>query len=144
MPMGKEHKMIEMQKQMSAEKVLFAKDTVDAMIEAGEAVTPYTVWKKSKLSKSFIYNNKEIMDYIAAHRSEKKYNYRKYTADDVNAAYIVTLEKENEFLRRELNQMRHADLKELLDENQILRYRLAKYEELVKQGFLTNPKTEEK
>ena len=34
-------------------------------------------------------------------------------------------------------------MKELLDENQILRYRLTKYEELVKQGFLTNPKTEE-
>lgn len=41
--MGKEDKMVEAQKAYSAEKVRYAKEVVDTMLENGESVTPYSV-----------------------------------------------------------------------------------------------------
>ncbi len=80
---GKEDKMVEAQKAYSQEKVKYAREVVDTMIENGEVVTPYSVWKKSGLSKDFIYTNEEVKAYISKHRSEKEYNYRQLTQCDL-------------------------------------------------------------
>ena len=137
--MAKTDKMIEVNKSESAKKVAYAKQVVDMMVENEEAVTPYTVWKKSNLSKAFIYTNEEVIAYINTHRSEKKYNYRKYTVEDVKQAKIDQLEKEIELLRKELAYYKKQTLETLMNENQILRYRLSKFEKLVKDGVLEIP-----
>ncbi len=137
--MAKEDKMIQAQKEESAEKVRYAKEVVDTMVENGETVTPYTVWKKSHLSKSFIYTNEEVKGYIDQFRSEKKYNYRKYTPQDVMEQRIYDLEKENEYLKKELRYYKNYSLEQALSENQILKHRLAKYEELEKAGIIVLP-----
>ena len=73
--MGKEEKMVEARKLESARKVAYAKEIVNEMMEQGIPVTPYTVWKRSGLSKAFFYTNKEVIAYIEQNRSQKKYNY---------------------------------------------------------------------
>lgn len=131
--MSKEENMIKTQKKMSAEKVAYAKDIVDSMIKKGEAVTPYSVWKKSHLSKAFIYSNEEVKKYIEAHRSEKKYNYRSYDKRDVLEEKITYLERENSLLRKDLQIFRDSTIEYLANENQLLRHRLQKYEELLRE-----------
>lgn len=137
--MAKQDKMIESQKLQSAEKVRYAKEIVDTMVENKESVTPYTVWKKSHLSKAFIYTNEEVKAYIEQFRSEKKYNYRKYTPQDIMEQRIVDLERENELLKKELKFYKTTSLQMALGENQLLKHRLAKYKELEKQGLITFP-----
>lgn len=137
--MAKQDKMIEAQKEMSLEKVRYAKEVIDLMRENGETITAYTLQKKSKLSKSFIYNNAEVMEYLNQFRSEKKYNYKKYTPETASDELVEKLQKENAMLRKELSYYKDATLKELIDENQILRYRLRKFENLVSQGIIELP-----
>lgn len=132
-------KMIEAQKAYSEEKVAYAKEVVDVMVEHGEAVTPYSVWKKSKLAKSFIYSNKEVAAYIEEHRSQKEYNYRKLTEPDVAQERIDYLEKEIAHLRKKLKMYKEASVEALLTENQLLKHRLKKYEELAVQGIIKLP-----
>lgn len=136
---NKEDKMIEAQKAYSEEKVKLLKEVVDMMIANGEAVTPYSVYKKSGLSKAFVYTNGEAKAYIDQHRSEKQYNIRKLTTQDVMAERIAELEKENAKLRKELRYYKQASLETLLNENQLLKYRLQKFEELVNQGLIKLP-----
>lgn len=135
--MGKEEKMIEAQKLESAKKVEYTKKVVDEMIEQGIAVTPYTVWKRSGLSKGFIYTNEEVKAYIEEHRSEKKYNYRAYTPQDILYEKVEQLEKENTYLKRMLRQMELESYEALLIQNQILKSRLEKYESLIAKGIIT-------
>lgn len=137
--MAKQDKMIEAQKEMSQEKVRYAKEVIDLMRENGETITAYTLQKKSKLSKSFIYNNAEVMEYLNQFRSEKKYNYKKYTPETASDELIEQLQRENAMLRKELSYYKDATLKELIDENQILKYRLRKFESLVAQGIIELP-----
>jgi polyhydroxyalkanoate synthesis regulator phasin len=136
-------KMIEAQKAYSEEKVAYAKEVVDVMVEHGEAVTPYSVWKKSKLAKSFIYSNKEVAAYIEEHRSQKEYNYRKLTEQDVAQERIDYLEKEIAHLRKELKMYKEVSVEALLTENQLLKHRLTKYEKLAEQGLIQLPKNNE-
>lgn len=137
--MAKHDNMVRRQKTYSIEKVAYAKEVVDVMIANGESVTPYSVWKKSRLSKSFIYTNQEVAEYIEEHRCEKKYNYRKYTADDVREEYIEQLEKENAMLKKELSNYKQETLESLMNENQILKHRLQKFEKLVEDGIINIP-----
>ena len=137
--MGKEDKMIEAQKAYSEEKVKLLKEVVDMMIANNEAVTPYSVYKKSGLSKAFVYTNGEAKAYIDQHRSQKEYNVRKLTTQDVMQERIEELEKENAKLRKELRYYKQANLETLLNENQLLKYRLQKFEELVSQGVINFP-----
>lgn len=137
--MAKQDKMIQAQKELSQEKVRYAKEVIDLMRENGETITAYTLQKKSKLSKSFIYNNEEVMEYLNQFRSEKKYNYKKYTIEDSKDGLIEQLQRENAMLRKELSYYRDATLKDLIDENQILKYRLRKFENLVAQGIIELP-----
>lgn len=137
--MARQDKMIEVQKQESAKKVAYAKQVVDMMIENGEAVTPYSVYKKSNLSKAFIYTNEEVQTYIAEHRSEKKYNYRKYTPEDVAQERIAELEREVEMLRKALARYKKETMESLMNQNQILKYKLARYEELEVKGLISFP-----
>ena len=135
--------MIEAQKAYSEEKVKLLKEVVDMMIANGEAVTPYSVYKKSGLSKAFVYTNGEAKAYIDQHRSQKEYNVRKLTTQDVMQERIEELEKENAKLRKELRYYKQASLETLLNENQLLKYRLQKFEELVNQGIIKLPENKE-
>lgn len=137
--MAKSDKMVEVQKKESAKKVAFAKQIVDMMVENGEPVTPYTVHKKSNLSKAFIYTNEEVKAYIDEHRSAKKYNYRKYTPEDVKQERIRELEKEVELLRKALSYYKKETMESLINQNEILKYKLARYEELVEKGIIVIP-----
>ena len=136
-------KMLEAQRAYSEEKVAYAKEVVDMMVENGEAITPYSVWKKSKLAKSFIYTNKEVASYIEEHRSQKEYNYRKLTEVDVAQERIDYLEKELARLRKELKMYKEASIEALLTENQLLKHRLSKYEKLAEQGIIKLPDSKE-
>ena len=129
-------KMLEAQQAYSREKVDYAKEIVDMMVENEESITPYSVWKKSKLAKSFIYTNKEVAAYIEEHRSQKEYNYRKLTEADVAQERIEYLEKELARLRKELKLYKEASFEAILTENQLLKHRLKKYEELKEQGII--------
>ena len=136
---NKEDKMIEAQKAYSQEKVTLLKEVVDMMVANGEAVTPYSVWKKSGLSKAFVYTNGEAKAYIDRYRSQKEYNVRKLTTQDVMAERIEELEKENARLRKELRYYKQASLEILMNENQLLKYRLEKFEALEKKGIIKFP-----
>lgn len=140
--MGKEEKMVEAQKAYSQEKVKYAKEVVDTMIENGEAVTPYSVWKKSGLSKAFIYTNEDVKTYISKHRSEKEYNYRQLTQRDLMQERIDYLEREVTALRKELKYYKQASYEALVNENQILQHRLNKYLKLEEQGLIKLPDKE--
>ena len=56
---------------------------------------------------------------------------------------IEELEKENAKLRKELRYYKQASLETLLNENQLLKYRLQKFEELVNQGIIKLPENKE-
>lgn len=140
---NKEDKMIEAQKAYSEEKVKLLKEVVDMMIANGEAVTPYSVMKKSGLSKAFIYTNGQAKAYIDRHRSEKQYNLRKLTTQDVMMERIEYLEQENANLRKELRYYKNTTLEILVNENQLLKYRLEKFEELERQGIIKLPENKE-
>lgn len=139
--MGREDKMIEAAKADSARKVQYVKEIIDNMVEMGIAVTPYSVWKKSGLSKGFIYTNEEVKEYIAKYRTDERYNSRKYTREDVFEQKIKELEAEIAFLKKELYVVRKQGLDALIMENQTLHARLAKYEELEQQGLIKLPDT---
>ena len=128
--MGKEDKMVELRKLASARKVGYAKEIVNEMKEQGIAVTPYTVWKRSGLSKAFFYTNEEIKAYIQQNRNEKKYNYKSYTPQDVLQERVAQLEKENAHLKRMIQQQELESYEALLVQNHVLRKRLSKYDGL--------------
>ena len=137
--MGKEDKMIQAQKDESALKVNYVKQIVDQMEQEEIAITPYSVWKKSGLSKGFIYNNEEVKQYIDEHRSEKKYNFRTFDQKDVYEIKINELEKENAYLRKMLRYSQSENLERLYFENKVMKKQLEKYEELVAQGIIHAP-----
>lgn len=124
--MGKEEKKVEARKLESARKVAYAKEIVNEMMEQGIAVTPYTVWKRSGLSKAFFYTNKEVIAYIEQNRSKKKYNYKSYTPQDVLQERVVQLEKENAYLKRMISRIELESYEALLVQNQLLKNKLSK------------------
>lgn len=124
--MGKADKMVELQKRESAKKVAYAKEIVNEMMEQGIAVTPYTVWKRSGLSKAFFYTNKEVIAYIEQNRSQKKYNYKAYTPQDVLQERVEQLEKENAYLKRMIGRIELESYEALLIQNQVLKNKLSK------------------
>jgi len=124
--MGKEEKMVEARKLESARKVAYAKEIVNEMMEQGIPVTPYTVWKRSGLSKAFFYTNKEVIAYIEQNRSQKKYNYKAYTPQDVLQERVEQLEKENAYLKRMIGRIELESYEALLIQNQVLKNKLSK------------------
>lgn len=124
--MGKEEKKVEARKLESARKVAYAKEIVNEMMEQGIAVTPYTVWKRSGLSKAFFYTNKEVIAYIEQNRSKKKYNYKAYTPQDVLQERVEQLEKENAYLKRMISRIELESYEALLVQNQVLKNKLSK------------------
>ena len=137
--MGKADKMIEAQKEESKFKVEYVKQIVDEMVKEGIAITNYSVWKKSGLSKGFIYQNEEVKEYIEKFKSEKSYNYRKFSQIDVYERKINDLEKEVAYLRRLLRNVQEENLESLYFENKVMKRRLEVYEELEKQGIIERP-----
>ena len=137
--MGKADKMIEAQKEESKFKVEYVKQIVDEMVKEGIAITNYSVWKKSGLSKGFIYQNEEVKEYIEKFKSEKSYNYRKFSQIDVYERKINDLEKEVAYLKRLLRNVQKENLESLYFENKVMKRRLEVYEELEKQGIIERP-----
>lgn len=137
--MGRTDKMVEASKEDSARKVSYVKEIVDDMVRLNIPVTSYSVWKKTGLSKGFIYSNEEVKEYISQFKSDKRYNSRKYGREDVFEQKVKELEAEIAFLKKELYLARKEGLDAIVMENRNLKQRLEKYEKLVSQGLLDNP-----
>lgn len=128
--MAKEDKMIMTVRQKSDEKVEYLKKVVDEMIRLNLVVTPYTVWKRSGLSKAFIYNNSAAKDYINKHRSPNKYNLSKVTSIDILKEEIINLRNENKNTAKLLMIANEEYYSKLEEENKQLKTLLQKYTKL--------------
>ena len=134
--MAKEDNMIKAQKEESAKKVEYIKKLIDEMVEEKAPVTSYTVWKRSGLSKGFIYTNEEIIAYIKAHKSNQKYNVRKLSTADVLAEKKAISEKENKLHLKRIKELEYETYNRLLNENKVLKEVLSKLQELEKAGLV--------
>ncbi len=137
--MAKEDKMIAATRAKSARKVEQLKAAVDEMVEKGIAVTPYSVGKKTGLSKTFIYKNEEAKAYIKEHRSSERYNERKYERTEELEHQVKTLKREQTYAEKVTEELNNKLLQELIEENERLKEIIAKYEKLVEMGLLKIP-----
>ena len=137
--MAKEDKMIAATRAKSAKKVELLKAAVDEMIEKGIAVTPYSVGKKTGLSKTFIYGNQEAKEYIEKYRSKERYNERKYERTEELEHQVKTLKREQTYAQKVTEELNNKLLQELIEENERLKEIVAKYEKLVEMGLLKIP-----
>ena len=137
--MAKEDKMIAATRAKSARKVEQLKAAVDEMVEKGIAVTPYSVGKKTGLSKTFIYKNEEAKAYIEEHRSSERYNERKYERKEELEHQVKTLKREQTYAQKVTEELNNQILQELIEENERLKEIVAKYEKLVEMGLLKIP-----
>ena len=119
--MAKEDKMIEATRAESAKKVELLKVAVDEMVEKGIAVTPYSVGKKTGLSKTFIYNNQEVKKYIEKYRSKERYNERKYERTEELEHQVKTLRREQTYTPKITEELNNQLLQELIEENERLK-----------------------
>lgn len=137
--MAKEDKMIEATRAKSVRKVELLKVAVDEMVEKGIAVTPYSVGKRTGFSKTFIYGNQEAKEYIEKHRSEERYNKRKYEKTEAIKCQVKTLKKEQTYALKVTEEINEPLLQELMEENERLKEIIDKYEKLVEMGLLKIP-----
>lgn len=137
--MAKEDKMIEATRAISARKVEQLKAAVDEMVSKGIAVTPYSVGKKTGLSKTFIYKNEEAKAYIEEHRSSERYNERKYERTEELEHQVKTLKREQTYAKKVTEEINNKLLQELIEENERLKEIVSKYEKLVEMGLLKIP-----
>lgn len=137
--MAKEDKMIEATRAKSAAKVELLKATIDEMIEKGIAVTPYSVGKKTGLSKTFIYGNDEARTYIEKHRSSERYKENKHDEAEELDNQVKTLRREKTYVEKITEELNNQMLQELLVENKRLKEIVSKYEKLVEMGLLKIP-----
>lgn len=137
--MAKEDKMIAAIRAKSAKKVELLKTTVDEMFKKGIAVTPYSVGKKTGLSKTFIYNNQEAKEYIEKYRSEERYNERKYEKAEELEHRVKRLKREQTYAKKVTEELNNKLLQELIEENERLKEIVVKYEKLVEMGLLKIP-----
>lgn len=137
--MAREDKMIAATRAKSEAKVQLLKDTVDKMIAEGIAVTPYSVGKKTGLSKTFIYGNEEAKDYIEAHRSPERYNERNYDKVEDLQNQVKYLQKEKTHADKVTDEVNKYVYEQLLAENKRLKEIVSKYEKLVEMGLLQIP-----
>jgi len=137
--MAKEDKMIEATRAKSAKKVELLKAAVDEMVEKGIAVTPYSVGKKTGLSKTFIYGNDEAREYIEKFRSEERYNEREYDKVEELEHQVRSLKRQQTYAQKVTEELNNKMLQELLEENARLKEIVAKYEKLVEMGLLKIP-----
>lgn len=137
--MAKEDKMIAATRAKSAKKVELLKTTVDEMVKKGIAVTPYSVGKKTGLSKTFIYNNQEAKEYIEKYRSEERYNERKYEKAEELEHRVKRLKREQTYAKKVTEELNNKLLQELIEENERLKEIVVKYEKLLEMGLLKIP-----
>lgn len=112
------------------------KEIVDQMIENGEPVTPYSVAEKTTVSKTFIYQNKEVAAYIAEHRSPNPYNERIADKTKHLEKRISNLQRQLDAQEKEVEYYKAEMLKIAMLENWKLKEKIKKYEELEEQGIL--------
>lgn len=122
--MAKEDNMIKRQKEYSKNKIEYGKKIVDEMISNGEAVSLYNVYKKSGLSKSFVYSNKELRAYIEQHKNNIS---EKFTTIN-NETKLKELQDKLDVVNKEINDMKLQEWKELREEYKQLRSQLYKLE----------------
>lgn len=67
--MAKYDGMVAYRRAVSREKTAYVKGVVDKMVASGDRITPYTVWVKAGVSKSLIYRNKKVKEYIEKNRT---------------------------------------------------------------------------
>lgn len=137
--MAKEDKMIAATRAKSARKVEQLKAAVDEMVEKGIAVMPYSVGKKTGLSKTFIYKNEEAKAYIEEHRSSERYNERKYERIEELEHQVKTLRREQTYAQKVTEELNNHILQELIEENERLKEIVSKYEKLVEMRLLKIP-----
>lgn len=137
--MAKEDKMIEVTRAKSARKVELLKATVDEMVQKGIAVTPYSVAKKTGLSKTFIYKNMEAKEYIEKYRLDERYNEYKYDKAEELEHQVRTLKREQTYAKKVTEELNNKLLQELIKENERLKEIVSKYEKLVEMGLLKIP-----
>lgn len=101
-------------------------DTINKMLEDGEKITFYSVYKNSGVSKSFVYNNDEIRMIVETYRqSPVKRNRTKESKDviiETQKKKILELEKQlKEFQKTETYKEKYE---RLLVENEELKKQL--------------------
>ena len=122
--MAKEDNMIKRQKEYSKSKIEYGKKIVDEMINNNETVTLYNVYKRSGLSKSFIYSNKELRDYIEQHKNNISEEYPTVN----NEVKLKELQNKLDAANEEINDMKLKEWNELREEYKQLRSQLYKLE----------------
>lgn len=124
--MAKEDKMIEAVRNKSRDKVNTLKKIVDKMVSNNERITTYTVWKKSGLSKSFLYNNPAAVAYIEKYKSVE--NIGSHDSDGVP----VIISKAVDFpIPEKTKKLKKMSKKELKQEIKKLRARVKELESQV-------------
>ena len=105
--MEKSNKIVELTKKKSQEKKEYVLEVIDAMLRNGEKVTFYSVYNKSGVSKSFVYNNEEIRTKIELCRSG---DLKAEDVKDSKDLLIDELNKEIQKLREKLAEYKKDEL----------------------------------
>ena len=121
-------KVVSMAKMKSESTKQLVIDTINAMIEKGEDITFYSVYKKAGVSKSFVYNNQEVRKII---ESQRKTTVKKTQTQDAKDIIIESQKHKIKELENELSKNRKDELwkekyEKLKEENEELKLQLEK------------------
>lgn len=121
-------KIVSMAKEKTEEKKQKVINTINEMIANGEKVTFYSVYQKAGVSKSFVYNNKEIREVIEQHR---KLPIKKAQTKDAKDVIIESQKRKIRELEKEIKQLQKDELwkskyERLYEENKRLEKQLEK------------------
>lgn len=103
-------------------------ETINQMLENEEKITFYSVYQKAGVSKSFVYNNKEIREIIEQHR---KLPSKKTQSKDAKDVIIESQKRKIKELEKEIKKYQKDELwkekyEKLYEENQQLKKQLEK------------------
>lgn len=117
-----------MAKEKTEEKKQIVINTINEMIANGEKITFYSVFQKAGVSKSFVYNNKEIREVIEKHRKSPS---KKTQTKDAKDVIIESQKRKIKELEKEIKQLQKDELwkvkyEKLYEENKKLEKQLEK------------------
>lgn len=121
-------KIVSMAKEKTEEKKQIVINTINEMIANGEKITFYSVYQKAGVSKSFVYNNKEIREVIEKHRKSPS---KKTQTKDAKDVIIESQKRKIKELEKEIKQLQKDELwkvkyEKLYEENKKLEKQLEK------------------
>ena len=121
-------KIVSMAKEKTEEKKQKVINTINQMIANEEKITFYSVYQKAGVSKSFVYNNKEIREVIEQHR---KLPIKKAQTKDAKDVIIESQKRKIKELEKEIKLLQKDELwkekyKKLYEENKDLEKQLEK------------------